>query len=87
MYIEFFSLMLNYIKPFSFVLFLIVIAYISLKSSNSESIDFWKKTIKILVIIEIILTLWAISMSLIEIHKQPNNSNNNILSTAPNKKY
>lgn len=83
----FFSSMLDYIKPFSFIFICIVIAYITLKSANSENTVFWKRILKGLLIFELVLILWALSASFINTYKQNNNPNNNILSTTPQKKY
>lgn len=86
-YAYFFSSMLDYIKPFSFIFICIVIAYITLKSANSENTVFWKRILKGLLIFELVLILWALSASFINTYKQNNNPNNNILSTTPQKKY
>lgn len=86
-YAYFFSSMLDYIKPFSFILICIVIAYITLKSANSENTVFWKRILKGLLIFELVLILWALSASFINTYKQNNNPNNNILSTTPQKNY
>lgn len=86
-YAYFFSSMMDYIKPFSFILICIVIAYITLKSANSENIIFWKRILKTFLIIELVLILWAVSASFIDTYKQQNNLNNNILSTAPQKNH
>lgn len=82
----FFSSMIDYIKPFSFILICIVIAYMTFKSANSENTNFWKRVLKIFLIAELVLILWAVSASLINSYKQQNNLNNNILSTTPQKK-
>ncbi len=81
----FLSSMIDYIKPFSFILICIVIAYMTFKSANSENTIFWKRVLKIFLIAELVLILWAVSASLINTYKQQNNLNNNILSTTPKK--
>lgn len=79
----FFSSMLDYIKPLSFILICIILAYITLKSANSENTSFWKRILKGFLIAELVLILWAVSASFINSYKQQNNLNNNILSTTP----
>lgn len=79
----FFSSMLDYIKPLSFILICIILAYITLKSANSENTNFWKGILKGFLIAELVLILWAVSASFINSYKQQNNLNNNILSTTP----
>ncbi len=81
----FLSSMIDYIKPFSFILICIIIAYMTFKSANSENTIFWKRVLKIFLIAELVLILWAVSASLINTYKQQNNLNNNILSTTPKK--